>query len=173
MKALVLVAAAAVALALAALGCVGAAPDSRPIDKRISMPVNPVLDARAREILAKRVEVLAERVELYLPPALYSELQCIPQLHTKDEFDTAAGRRVTLRPPAQGAPPSTPARVHVGSWRLAARGKIDVLFSAPAEGPAVRLRAYGVDLFFRDPVATRGVPEVDVDDDQVRTPGMR
>jgi hypothetical protein len=155
------------------LGCASdkSKPDADP-KKVISMPENPEADSRARLAVAVPLQILAERVELYLPPALYSELQCVTQEHSKDEYDTAFGRRITLVPP-QAAKAQNPARVSIGEWKLAARGKIDVLFSVTPGEPAARVRAFGVDLLYRDKQSRRGLPAVEVDDTEVRTPGTR
>jgi hypothetical protein len=153
--------------------CTSSENPDKPIEKRITMPEDPKADARARAAVAVKTQILAERVELYLPPGLYGELEVKSQSHSKDEFETGSGRRITLKPPENAPPNVQPARVNIGQWGLAARGKIDVLFVLPGEGPAARVRAYGVDLFHRDGVSKRGLPEVDLDDQSVSTPGVR
>lgn len=147
--------------------------EERPIEKKITMPEDPVADGRARAAAAMATEILAERVELYLPPGLYSEVEITVKTHVKDEFETALGRRITLRPPEPGLRTTPPARVHVGKWRLAARGKIDVLFAQPDGGPAARIQAFGVDLFHRNGESKRGLPLVEIEDGTVKTPGLR
>jgi hypothetical protein len=157
-----------------ASSCKGPAPnESRPGDKHISMPESPERDARAREIAAKPLQILAEKIEIYLPPGVYAEVACEAQNHTKDEYNTGAGRRIALAAPAVREAGERPARVRFGSWDLAARGRIDVLFVTAEGGPAVRVKATGVELLVRDQQSRRGLPEVDVENDVVTTPGVR
>ena len=147
--------------------------DGGPDAKKITMPADPERDSRARASTAKPLQILAERIELYLPPGLYAEVECAPQSHIKDEFDTGFGRRISMTPPPVRDPSMKPARVRIGKWDLAGRGKVDILFAKADDGPSARVRAYGVDLLVRDEQTRRGLPEVDVDDDQVTTPGVR
>jgi hypothetical protein len=147
--------------------------ESGPAGKKISMPTDPSRDGRAREETGKPVQILAERIELYLPPGLYAEVECAPQSHIKDEFDTGFGRRISMTPPTERNPSMKPARVRIGKWDLAGRGRVDILFPKADEGPAARARAFGVDLLVRDNETRRGLPEVDVDGNVVTTPGVR
>jgi hypothetical protein len=155
-------------LATAALaGCKASSGDrAGTATRRISMPENPEVDARARASVAKRTELLANKIELYLPPALYSELSIVPNVHRQDEFQTAAGRRISLRPPEGGVPVKTPARVNCGEWRLASHGPIEILFITEKDAAAARVRATGVTLLFRDGQKHQNVSGVDIDDDK-------
>lgn len=148
-----------------AVACVSSGkPETAPA-ARITMPENPEADARARAATAVRTEVLANKIELYLPPALYGEVEIAPGLHSQDQFETMVGRRISIKPPESGASTTNPARVNVGGWRLASNGNIEVLFGVES-GPAARIRATGVTLFFRDGVKHQNVARIQVDDDR-------
>ncbi|MFN0206452.1 MAG: hypothetical protein ACKVS6_09110 [Planctomycetota bacterium] len=148
-------------------------PESAPATRRITMPENPEYDSRARKAVAIRTEILANKIELFLPPALYSELTIAPNVHKQDEFQTEYGRRISIKPPADGVPVKTPARVNCGEWRLASHGPIEILFITEKDAAAARIRATGVSLLFRDSQKHQNISRVDVDDDRYsirRTP---
>lgn len=146
-----------------------AAPQSKDNESRplhIAMPDNPEADARARRAFETRTVILANKIELYLPPALYGEISVAPATHVQTEFDTTFGRRISIKPPEGGVAIVNPARVEVGKWRLASHGPIEIFFIVEKDSAAARLRATGVTVFARDGQEHKNLGRVDVDDDR-------
>lgn len=154
---------------LGALGaCKSSPPESGPeTTMRIAMPDNPEADAQARAAVGKRTVLLANKIELYLPPALYAEVTCTPATHSQNEFATKAGRRISMKPPEGGAALATPARVKVGKWEFASHGPIEILFIVEKDAAAARARATGVTLVSREGAEFKNLGFVGLDDDRL------
>ncbi|HKE01761.1 MAG TPA: hypothetical protein VKE69_12170 [Planctomycetota bacterium] len=150
-------------------GC-SSAPASGPA-KKISPMSDPVADAAARAAVARPMQVLAKKIDLFLPPGLYSDFEYRPYAHDAREYETELGRRISIRPPGDPKDVLQPARVTIGGWKLASFGPIEVLFGVDRSGAPARLRASGVDLFVRDGRTERGIATVTVDGERVDARG--
>ena len=150
-----------------ASGC-SSAPEggSDPARPRLALPENPSVDASARAAVAVPTEILASKIELYLPPGLYSDLEYRPFRHEAREYGTEVGRRISLRPAGDPKDLQQPARVTIGAWKLASFGPIEVLFASDG-GPAARLEANGVDLLVREGRTRRALSSVSIAGERV------
>jgi hypothetical protein len=148
-------------------GCASPPPESAPAAKKITPMSDPVADAAARAAIAHPTELLAQKIDLFLPSGLYSDLEYRPYAHEAREYETELGRRISIRPSGDPKDALQPARVNIGAWKLASFGPIEVLFGVtPGSAPA-RLRASGVDLFVREGRRERALATVAIDGERV------
>lgn len=133
---------------------------------KLTPPANAEADAAAARAVAKPLEILADRIELMLPPAMYAELTLRQETFGHREFQTKTGRRISLTPPEGGT--SKPAWAMVGSWKLASFGPLEVLFAVEPGSAAARVRAHKVTLLARDGQTRRSLDSVSVDDEEVQ-----
>ena len=159
-------AAACVAAIAAAISACKSTTSSEEPKVKLSPPENKDADQAAARAVAKPLEILADRIELLLPPTMYTELTLRQETFDHREFQTKTGRRISLTPPAGGT--TKPAWAMVGEWKLASFGPIEVLFAVEPGAAAARVRAHGVTLLARDGQTRRSLETVSVDDEEVQ-----
>ncbi|MBI3818354.1 MAG: hypothetical protein HY286_06650 [Planctomycetes bacterium] len=150
----------------AAAGCTTSEKQQGAPPLHVAMPANPDADARARSAVEHAVSISANRIELYLPPALYAELTCAPSTHQQTEYGTAVGRRISIKPPKEGEPAGDPARMVIGKWTLESNGPMEVLFVVDKSAAVARVRASGVARATRDGKEYKNAASVHIDDEQ-------
>src|SRR4030095_14005389 len=90
-----------VAWAAAISACKSTTASEEPKVKLSPRATEEVEEGAARAV-AKPLEILADRIELMLPPAMYTELTLRQETFGHREFQTKTGRRISLTPPEGG-----------------------------------------------------------------------